>query len=174
MGKRQHANLMTTLLVLALTAMMALAVGCEREEYQPEAVGAAEADDNDGADNTAASAGVTTNSHHYSMRSSSTTVKAGDSQDIELTVLPGSDLKINLDFPWSIEFFDSDDVELGAHELDGDEMDLSDDEAVIPVSVTVTEAGTHRIEAEGNFSVCNDDICHILRGEKVELVVETQ
>ncbi len=161
-----------TVLLMVVGLTVALGWGCDREEYDPEAVPAQEADDESEADDPAHAAGINWDSHHYSMQLSEREIAAGEDEEVGLELLPGTDLRVNLDFPWSIEFEETDGIELGASSLDGDAMELTEERAVIPVELMAEAQGEHTVAARGNFSVCNDDICHILRDESVEFVVD--
>lgn len=149
-------------LLAAMVLSLVWAFGCERQSYDAEAVGAVESGDEGTASST---------SHHYGMRVGDSDVAAGEADEIVLEVLPSSDLKINLDFPWSIELDAPEGLELGASSIDGEGMDLTEEQARIPVSMTARGEGEYEVTGRANLSVCNDDICHILRDEPVGFVV---
>ncbi len=146
-------------ILAALAVMITMVVGCERETYDAEAV-------------QPESDSATSNSHHYNVRVGDARVAAGDEEEVVLEVVPSPDLKINLDFPWSIELESSEDLQLGASTIDADGMQLLEEQARIPVSVTAQSAGEYEVEGRATLSVCNDDVCHILRDEPVKFVVE--
>jgi hypothetical protein len=157
----------TTLLALALIAFfVVMTTACDREEYDVEASATSpEAGDERGG---------SLNSDKYAMRVDGADVAVDDAATVNLEILPGSDLKINLDYPWEFEFSEADGVELAEERLRFADLDLTEERAIIPVGVTALEPGRHTVSGKGDFSVCNDDICEIMRGEPVEFVVEAQ
>ncbi len=157
----------TTLFGLALVAiLLTLVTACDREEFEAEASATSPE-----AGQQAAPAG---GSDKYAMRVDGADVAVDDQATVNLEILPGSDLKINLDYPWAFEFNEADGLELAQGKLRITDLDLTEDRAIIPVGVTAHEPGRHRVSGTGDFSVCNDDICEILRGEPVEFVVEAE
>lgn len=160
-------TLQYTAVGLMVVAMMI--AGCERQEYQPEAV-SAHSEESDGETSSPNRAGPP--SHHYSARLEGGELVAGDDGELVVEVYPSSDLRINLDFPWSLNFEETEGLELKTMEFDGEEMELSEEVAQIPVGARVEEPGEYVVSARGDFSVCNDEICHILRDEHVEFAVD--
>lgn len=143
--------------------LLALAAGCEREQLDPasQAVG-----DQEGVESEPAR-----QSHQYTMQFDGTDVEVGQAQKVDVQVLPKTDLKINLEFPWSIEIDETDEVELAVAEMDGETMELSEQRATIPVQLTAHQQGRHQVRGRADFSVCNDDRCYIFTDEPVEFVV---
>ncbi len=150
----------TAILVFGVLTV-GLMTGCDREEYDPEAV-AQEAQEH------------VDRSHQYTMRVEGSEIDVGEESAVELLVLPGPDLKINNEFPWSIEFDEIDGLVVERSKMNWNDMELQDEQATIPVSVTAKEPGQHRLEGRADFSVCNDERCDILRNEPVELILEAQ
>lgn len=95
----------------------------------------------------------------------------GTESEIVFRIEPRGDLKINKEYPWSIEFDTVDGVELAATSLKKDAIGLEDEQASIPVGVTAAKPGEHKLTATGNFSVCNPHRCDILRDEPLEFTV---
>jgi hypothetical protein len=153
---------------LVVAVMAVWITGCEREVLDEEAISVA-AEASEGA--PAAPVG---SSEHYTMRVEGAEVAAAEPAQLELQLLPGPDLKINLEFPWTIEFEEQEGLELPAGVLDASAMELTDEVARIPMDVTVTEAGTREVTARANFSVCNDDRCEILRDQKLQFSVHAE
>ncbi len=142
--------------------IMAVTVGCEREEFDPEATA------------EGASVETTSGSHQYLTRVDEADLEVGQPQTVTIQVFPKEDLKINLEFPWSIEFLDNDELELDQVEWDQESIEMSEEQAEIPLTVTAASAADHRLEARANFSVCNDDRCYIFSDESLEFVVHAQ
>ena len=166
MYARRIKTMIKLAVALVAVATMGLVVGCDREELDVQA----QADEPVQGDEATLMqrAGI------YSMRVDDGSVDVDSESRVELRVLPGDDLKVNLDYPWAIEFDETDGVSLGATRLRIGDLDLDEERAIIPVDVTATEAGRHTLTGKADFSVCNDDICEILRGEPVEIVVEAR
>ena len=146
------------LVVILLLAVFATA-GCEREQFDPD-------QETEGAAQTAST------THQYSTRVDDGQVTVGEADEVRLQILPATDLKINLEFPWSIRLDSDDGLELKDDRLEGEELVLSEERAEIPIRVEATEAAEHRVRARANFSVCNDDRCYIFSDESVEFVVQ--
>lgn len=147
--------------VLSAALILAFAIGCDREEYDPEAFAPEQQAGGGG-------------SHHYSLQVEGTELEADSEDVVSVQVFPSSDLRINLDFPWSFEVQDAGGLEIDEVELSSDDMELTEQRAAIPLKVAGAQQGEYRVEATGNFSVCNDEICHTLRGEDVEFVVDAR
>ncbi len=150
--------------VAAAVLVVGLAIGCEREEFDPDQFDEVE-------DHQSGTPGA---SHHYDLEVDGTEVEPDQQQTVSVQVLPGSELWVNLDFPWAFEIDDADGLDIDTVEFDGDSMDLSEEKAVIPVSVTASGEGEYRVRGTGDFSVCNDEICHTLRNQDVEFVVDAR
>ena len=145
-----------------LVCLWGLTMGCEREQYDPEAAAVeAEMETQRG-------------SHQYSSRVDDGELMVGQEQDVRLAVLPKPDLKINLEFPWSVEFSEGDDLAFDQLQWDREAMDMSEERVAIPLTVTAASAGAHTIEGRANFSVCNDDRCYIFSDEALEFVVHAE
>lgn len=154
---------------LALTLATTFAVGCERSEPAPEAQAIEVATGSDGA--AARPSSTAAKKSQYTVRLETTEVTVGKPTPVELVVLPGRDLKINLDFPWKFEFQPGEAVAFENTTVSRDAMTLDDERARVPVTVEARQAGPITIEAVGSFSVCNDDRCDILRDEPVFLAL---
>lgn len=154
-------NAVVAAIVVVAVAVVVVTTGCEREEFDSEAV--AESAD-----------GPVDRSDQFTTGVEGAEVEVGEESRVEFQVFPGPDLRINDEFPWAIEFDDVEGLELGASSMDWTDMELRDERATIPVDVTAAQVGRYTLEAKADLSVCNDERCDILRGEPVELVVEAQ
>lgn len=150
-------------LVVAVALAVAAGLGCEREEYDPEAVSG---------DRQASESA--SDSHHYSVEVTGTELEVGQSATVDIEVLPSSDLWVNLDFPWSLEVVDAGGLEVETAELEGQDMDLREEKATIPIGLEALDEGEHEVRARGDISVCNDEICHTLRDQQVDFVVDAR
>lgn len=153
----------------ALLAVMASltfwAAGCEREELDPSAMGA---------DASEAGESSVNRMNQYRTRTQGAELKTGEEGVVEFQVLPGPELKINLEFPWRMEWEAPEGVVLATTTFDASSMELDDEIARVPLSVEVNQPGRHEIRGVANFSVCNDDRCDILQGEEVSFVVHAE
>lgn len=144
---------------IALVAGLGVVVAaCDREQYEPDA----------------AQGGGDGGSHHYSLQVEGTEFERGDSREVTVRVAPQGDLWINLDFPWGLEVEEAQGVELAAEQLEGEDMELSKEEAAMPLELTAEQPGEYAVSARGDFSVCNDEICHTLRDQQVEFDLDVQ
>jgi len=71
-----------------------------------------------------------------------------------------------------LEIEEAEGVDLQSTSFDRDDFDLQESGATVSTEVTVAEKGTRRLAGTANFSVCNDETCHILRDEAVAFRVE--
>ena len=140
--------------------------GCERDELDEEALAVAAEEAGPGVRGE--------RSAHYSMQVQGTEVETEAEASVEIALLPGPDLKINLEFPWSIQFDAAPGLDLPEGILDASAMDLREERALIPVALTAREAGVREVTARANFSVCNDDRCEILRDQELVFTVEAR
>lgn len=147
-------------LVVMATMVVFASIGCDREEFDPEA---AESDD-----------GPVDRSDQYTTEIDGATVVVDENNQVKLQVFPGPDLNINDEFPWMIEFDDVEGLEFEQSDLRWDDMELTDDKATIPISVTAEDIGEYTVEAKADLSVCNEDRCDILRDEPLEVGLEAQ
>ncbi len=134
-------------------------MGCDRQEF----------DVDDDVEVTESSAELGT---HYTLHVDAQDLVVGEEGEVGFKIRPGDQLEINLDFPWRVDFEDSDSLQLSDRQLSRDALDLSKERAVLPVDVTAMEPGEHRVEARADFSVCNDQRCDIMRDEPVEFIVQ--
>ena len=161
------------LFIALIAAGSVLMVGCERDEYQATAVEVDEERPDDEAQPSDFD-DARDRSDQFTMTVSGADIEVGNQAEVQLQLLPGPDLKINLEFPWVIEFEEVDALEYGATRLGSDAMDLQDERATIPVTITAGEPGNYEVMARADFSVCNDDRCDILRDEPLSFMVRAR
>lgn len=111
---------------------------------------------------------------NYRVESPAEPLTAGESSTVELAVVPGPNLKINLEYPWKIEFEEVEGLSLATTLLKREALSLSEERATIPLDISAEAAGDYTLNARGNFSVCNDDRCDILRDEALQFTVTVQ
>jgi hypothetical protein len=142
----------------AAVGLAVLAGGCERggEVEAPDerkATAAEPAADNDERYRTGVSPGE---------------IPAGDQRDVELTLQPGDGLKVNKEYPnWSLELRPPSGLQLGETSFGSEQFDLTQGGARVATAIGADEPGAYQIPANAEFSVCNDETCHILRDEQV-------
>ena len=151
-------------LVLGWVALVMLS-GCERDELDLDALGA-EAGESSG--------GGIHRMDQYRTRVQGTELEVGQEGEVMFQVVPGPDLKINLEFPWRMQWESPEGVVLKETEFDAATMDLTEEVATIAVPLEVLEAGSHEVRGIANFSVCNDDRCDILQREEVSFVIDAE
>jgi hypothetical protein len=156
--------------VLAASLAAVVAVGCESSEKRTEATATGPAS----ASEEATSKEESTSQHreHYELESPVTAVRVDHKERTEFSVTPTGDLKINHEFPWSFEFSPPAGVKLAQTSFSKEQIELSDERATMAMIVEVDEGGEHRLEATGNFSVCTDTKCYVIRDEPVEFVLK--
>lgn len=143
-------------------------MGCEPKQaapVAPEPMAAAPSE---------ASPGSRARATNYRLESPSEPIAAGAASRVDLGVVPGANLKINLEYPWKITFEEVEGLSLGTTVLNREALQLTEARATIPLEVTAEEAGDYTLNAVGNFSVCNDDRCDILRDEALQFTVKVQ
>lgn len=152
-------------LTLVASATM---MGCEPQQAEPlspEPLAGASAQ---------VSSGSRTRASNYRVESPSEAIVAGTASQVDLGVVPGANLKINLEYPWKITFEEVEGLRLGTTVLNREALQLSEARATIPLEVTAEQPGDYTLNAVGNFSVCNDDRCDILRDEALQFTVKVQ
>ena len=147
--------------LIALIVIAAVSVsGCDREEYDPTTAVAVDE--------------PRSTSHNYSMRLADSEVEVGETRELQVEVRPSAELKINLDFPWEVRFDHNSGLDLESLEIDMEAMEVSEERVLIPVTIAATEADEYELRGRADFSVCNDDICHIYSNEAVEFLVQAR
>ena len=100
-------------------------------------------------------------------------IEAGSKTDVTLELRAGEGLKVNEEYPnWSLEFSPPKGVELASPTFEAEAFSLGRKAARVETTLQASKPGSSRLDAVANFSVCNDDRCHILRDEPVSFQVE--
>ena len=165
-------KLRNTLVWMALSTTVATA--CDREEQvavSDPAESTAVAVEEAPKPTAAAEQAPPSNATLYTVAGPKTPVAVGTPADIELRVEAGEGFKINENYPWAFSLQASEALGVAATEISGDALKMQKASAAIPVKVTANAAGEHTLTATGNFSVCNEDRCELLRDKEVSFTV---
>jgi hypothetical protein len=122
----------------------------------------------------AASQNPNADSDRYDVRSPEKAVSVGQKQTVELAITPGDGLKINKEFPWKLEFSPPKGVQLAQKRVSGDQIDLAESQATIPLHLEADAAGVHKLDATADFSVCNDTKCYVIRDQALSFDVKAE
>lgn len=148
-----------SLWILAL--LLLIAGGCEdrrdasKREPTPEA-------------NPSKSASAEGTDDRYSTVVSEETIPAGAEATVRLEIAAGDGLKVNHEYPsWNFEVDEAKGLELEKKSFSREDFSLTDAGATAEATVRGETPGEATISGTANFSVCNDETCHILRDEDV-------
>jgi len=109
------------------------------------------------------------NSDQYTLSVNATDLGIG-AVKVPVTIKPGSEFKINKEYPWKIKVDTaSDGVKVLNPEFTRDTIALKDSAATFELDCNVAAAGAHKVQATGSFSVCNDNVCKNLRDEPLTI-----
>ncbi|AWV89581.1 hypothetical protein [Bradymonas sediminis] len=112
------------------------------------------------------------NADRYALGAPKDAIAVGQKSEVALTIEAADGLKVNEEFPWSITFEDTEGIEIAQKEFKMDELKLENRLASIPVTVSASAPGKHTVNAVGNFSVCNDTQCYVIRNQKLAFNIE--
>ena len=102
-------------------------------------------------------------------------LSVGEPTEVTFVLRAGEGLKTNRDYPsWSLELTTPSGIKLADESFSGQEITLADREATLTTKVTARKVGRVAIDGVANFSVCNDQTCHILRDESVRFTVQAE
>ncbi|MSP73730.1 MAG: hypothetical protein EXR76_16475 [Myxococcales bacterium] len=91
-----------------------------------------------------------------------------------IEVTPGPGFHMNKDFPTRLRLTAAPGVTLGKNELLKEDAELSDEQLRFSVAFTATTAGQTTLSALGDFSICNDTTCKLIRDEKLAWDVDVK
>lgn len=101
------------------------------------------------------------------------TIAVGEPTEVTFVLRAGEGLKTNREFPsWSLDLTAPSGIKLADESFSRQAITLADREATLTTELTASQAGSVAIDGVANFSVCNDQTCHILRDESVRFSVE--
>jgi hypothetical protein len=121
-----------------------------------------------------APSGSNLNEDRYELGAPSEPIAVGQETEVTLTITAADGLKINQEFPWSLSFSDAEGVELAQTDFNKEQLKLGQDTASIPLKLSASSPGEHSLEAVGNFSVCNDTQCYVIRNQKLAFNIEAK
>ncbi len=171
-----NAQLPKPLLISALAVLaVVVSFGCDNPSNQTEEPAASARAEAPVADDEADKADSTRKAKHtnrYDVSSPEQAIGAGQKQKVELGITSADGLKINKEFPWKIELTQPEGVAFAQTTFSKSQIDLGEKQATMAVFVEAEQAGAHQIEATGNFSVCNDTECYVIRDEPLDFNLE--
>lgn len=144
-------------------ALMLVAAGCDEPAQPP----APPVDQGVAVAPVAPGAAEDLNKDRYSLSAPTEPIPAGESTSVTLGIQAADGLEINHEFPWSVRFESADGATLTKSEFSKDDLKLGSNLAEIPLTVALAEPGAHTLEAVGDFSVCNDTQCYVIRSQKL-------
>lgn len=110
--------------------------------------------------------------NRYAVESPSGKIPVGKKQKVELVIKPASGLKINDEFPWKLEVCDAQGVQLARKAFAKKDIELAEKAATVPVFVEAGAEGPHKLQVAGDFSVCTDKECYVIRNEPLAFNLE--
>ena len=171
----QRSNLMMRLFTLCLAGVTAALIACgEKSGAAPQPAAAAPAVvAEQPASPAEPEAAGRDSGKQYEVVATPIELKVGETGKAVFRIRAGMDLHFNEEFPAKFIF------SAAAHarptkdtfsKQDGD-VKVENGVGVVSVSLTGRQAGTGPLSIIGHFSVCSDEQCFILRGEKLALNV---
>jgi hypothetical protein len=106
----------------------------------------------------------------YQLVSTHQALKVNQAAKLIFTVIPKTEHKINLEFPHRISIPGNADLDTGAEKYSGI---IKDKHLQYEVQITPKKAGEFSLDANVNFSICNDKACYMNR-EKVTIQLKVQ
>lgn len=109
----------------------------------------------------------------YSVQSAPLTLKTGANGVLTVTIKPGKGLHFNKEFPAKFSVEANPNAKATKEKLtakDGDVKVVGND-GVVSIPLTGVAAGQANLKVVGNFSVCSDEQCYMLRGEALSVAV---
>lgn len=107
----------------------------------------------------------------YRAKASPLAIKVGEKGTATLRIEPNEGLHFNEEFPADFALGESKLVRADkpkASKAAGD-VTIDGNAGKVTIALAGVAAGTEKLAITGNFSVCSDTQCHILRGEKLTL-----
>lgn len=102
-------------------------------------------------------------------------VPVGETAEVELSLKAGEGLHVNREYPtWTLELESPSGIELGKSSFEAKDFELKEKSARVQTTLTAAQSGAANIGGTANFSVCNDERCHIMRDESVAFELRVQ
>ena len=101
------------------------------------------------------------------------TLQTGAKASLTMRIEPAKGLKFNKDFPSKFKVNAGRHAKCGKADLTkrGGDVVMDGKVGVVTIPLVGTAAGSGDLSVIGNFSVCNDEQCFVLRGESLSLSV---
>jgi hypothetical protein len=100
--------------------------------------------------------------------------KAGAESTTVVEVTPKPGFKMNLDFPARLRITEPGATKPAKEVLGKDDAEVTAEVLRFKVALTAEQAGAAAVGALADFSVCNENACKLIRGEKLAWTVDVQ
>lgn len=100
--------------------------------------------------------------------------KAGAESTTVVEVTPKPGFKMNLDFPARLRITEPGATKPAKEVLGKDDAEVTTEVLRFKVALTAEQAGAAAVGALADFSVCNENACKLIRGEKLAWTVDVQ
>lgn len=165
--------------ILVVSLSTALAVACNNKDVKASPATAQHVTKPAGAGTVAtptAAPAKRKSKKQYAVVVRPVTMKVGSTHKAKMIIEPSAGLKFNKDFPSSFI------VSAGRHascetkklSKKTGHVKVEGKKGAVTVPLKATAAGTGALSIIGNFSVCSEEQCYVLRGEKLALNVTVQ
>ena len=111
-------------------------------------------------------------SEFYTVEATNPTGSVGDplTGGFKIKAAPG--WKVNTDYPWKFEIAPLSTFKVNKNTVERGDVKLDGATAEVPVVVTPTTPGTHKVDVRGRLSICNPDACHNFQNQEFAFTVE--
>jgi len=169
----EHTSVDVPLLVSGLLLAWCTGAGCERESRAPEATPEPATAPEQGRTGSATGTSERPSDERFRSVVRPEILQTGDDSEVTFEIRPADGLKINREYPvWSLQLDDSNPIEMEKRSFDRNDFDLDEGKAAATTTLTIPESGEKTLSGTANFSVCNDERCHVLRDEPVRFRVK--
>ncbi len=114
------------------------------------------------------------NQDFYQAQVSSNSFKLNQKSTFYIEIQPGSNFKINTEFPVALTPSVREGIQFSHPTLSKEQIEVSDEKLRIPVEFTAQASGPLKLEAVADFSVCNENTCKLLKGEKLSWSIQVE
>lgn len=163
--------------VHAPTALVALSLvtACQSaQSTPPAAVASTPGSTTAAAPATVAAAPTSAAAQPYTVRIVPGDAAAGKAGKSVIEVTPSTGFHMNLEFPARLRVTPPNGLALAKAELGKEDAELTDAVLRFTVPFTAAAAGKVSVDALGDFSVCNDTTCKLIRDEKLAWDVDVK
>jgi hypothetical protein len=153
-----------------------VAVACNNKDVEASPTAVAEATLPAGAANAAVPAAAPAkrkSNKQYKVTVRPVTIKVGGKAVAKIIIEPTGGMKFNKDFPSSFIVTAGKHAACDKKKLSARKGDVKIDgkKGLVNVPLSARATGTGALSVIGNFSVCSDEQCYVLRGERLSLPV---